>query len=132
MSPCKENVKGNPQGDFVTKTNVHDDLLLSPLSDFYSQILKCWHQIYTGTPTSYLEILQEKLCNNTLIRVGSLLGKSSIFLTKNGKLCLSDIVDNNMLLSRELNEKNECCIPVLSYNSLICSKPSVERTNFEY
>ena len=99
MSPCKENVKGNPQ-EFLLEKNVHNDLLLSPLSDFYSQILKCWHQIYTVTPTSYLKILQEKLCNNSLIQVGGMpLGKEFNFLTKNGILRLSDLVDNNVLLS---------------------------------
>ena len=65
------------------------------------------------TPTSYLEILKEKLCNNTLIQVGGMpLGKEFGFLTKNG----------NLLSRDHLNEKFECCIPVLSYKSLICSQ----------
>ena len=53
-----------------------------------------------------LEILQEKLCNNTLIQVGGMpLEKEFDFLTKNGMLHLSDLVDNNVLLTREhLNE----------------------------
>ena len=98
---------------------------MSHLSDFYSQIPKCWHQIYTVTPISYLEILQEKLCNNTLIQVGGMpLGKEfDFFSQKNGILHSSDL-DNVLLSQKRLKEKFEYCIPVLSYNSLICSIPS--------
>ena len=51
------------------------------------------------------------------------LWKEFDFLAKNGILRLSDLVDNNVSWEH-LNEKLECYVSVLPYNSLICSIPS--------
>ena len=89
------------------------------------KILKCWHEIYTVVPTSYTDMLQEKLCNNTLIQVGGKpLNKEFDSFTRKGILCISDLVENKVLISRDrLNEKFECNIPIMLYNSLISSIP---------
>ena len=70
-------------------------------------------------------MLQEKLCNNTLIQVGGKpLNKEFDSFTRKGILCISDLVENKVLISRDrLNEKFECNIPIMLYNSLISSIP---------
>ena len=108
----------------LQKTNIREKSNL-PLNEFYQQIFKCWHDVYTVVPTSYIEILQEKLCNNTLIQVGGKpLNKEFDPFTRKGIICISDLVENKILISKDrLNEKFECNIPTMLYNSLISSIP---------
>ena len=103
----------------LQKTYIHTYINV-PLNDFYQQILKCWHEIYTVVSTSYTDTLQEKLCNNTPIQVGGKpLNKEFDSFTRKGILCLSDLIENKILISQDcLNEKLEYNIPIMLYNSL--------------
>lgn len=103
----------------LCKSNFDVDLLRNFKCCFYKQILECWYELYSKSPTNVIEVRSQRLWLNKFICVNNKPLYNKVMLEKSLKY-VNDIFDNTgtYISLNQLNGKFNIEMDVMTYNSL--------------
>jgi hypothetical protein len=107
----------------MTHNKVYNDH--KPLGDdFYDHIMEVWADIHYYNPTKPEDIIEQMICNNSLIKIEHTIISEKRWPFENIKNIKDIIDDRGQIASRDyLANKFNVNIPIMTYNSVISAIP---------
>jgi hypothetical protein len=91
---------------------------------FYDDIMKIWAEIHFFNPTRSEDVINQRICNNSLIKIEHSVITEKKWPFANIKIIKDIVNDNGVIASNDfLMNKYNVNIPVMTYNSVISAIP---------